>query len=241
LKTTTEFKLNKSTAQLKRVFILLFVIMGLATITSAQIVLIKGKLYESDSFSKIPFAIISLKGKMTAVTSDESGYFEINCARTDTLHIRHISYQIAYFPVKKFHDSSHKIVKLYLKKKQVSLNQIIVSGNRLREDKKEEYKRHLERVKPSISNPVSAIYETFSRRGKERTKMDEIYQRLLFRDELEARLPPQKLWLITYDRSVKVDDLLLLCPISSYFLKYSSDYEFYYHFNKCWEQYKRSR
>ena len=205
----------------------------------AQTYLLKASLYEVDSFSRIPFAVISLKGKMTAVTSDESGYFEINCLKTDTLQIRHISFDVAYVPVRKILDSTSKIPRIYLRKKQVNLIQVTISGNRLSQEKKEEYQRHLDRVKPTISSPISAIYESLSRRGKERSKMDEIYSALLLRDKLEVRIPPSKLFLITNDRSIKLDDLLGLCPVNNYFVTNTSDYVFFLHFTRCWEEYKK--
>jgi hypothetical protein len=85
------------------------------------------------------------------------------------------------------------------------------------------------------------VYESLSRRGKERSQMDAIYSELLLRDQLETRLPPRKLFLITNDKSVKLDDLLVLCPVSSYFVMNASDYDFFYHFTQCWDEFKKRR
>jgi len=222
----------------------LFVFILLVSINfsaSAQTFLFKATLYEQDSFSKIPFAVVSIKGKMDATFTDESGNFEIPCRLSDTLVISHITYKKHFIPIRKLADSTQKRVKIYLKRKDVELSAVTISGKRLSKEKKEEYQRHLERVRPTISSPISAIYESVSRRGKERSKMDEIYEDLLRRDMLEQRLPPRKLFLITNDRSVKLDDLLILCPVTGYFVKNASDYVFFYHFSQCWDQYKNQR
>lgn len=208
---------------------------------SAQSFTFRATLYEQDSFSKIPFAVVSIKGKMDATFTDESGNFEIPCRLSDTLVISHVTYNKHFIPIKKLADSTKKRVKIYLRRKDVELVAVTISGKRLTKEKKEEYQRHLERVRPTISSPISAIYESVSRRGKERTKMDEIYQDLLTRDLLEQRLPPRKLFLITNDRSVTLDDLLILCPVTGYFVKKSSDYAFFYHFSQCWDEYKKQR
>ncbi len=206
----------------------------------AQNFTLKAWLYESDSFSKIPFAVVSLKNKFTATTSDESGYFEINCTKSDTLIVGHVGYQKRFIPVKKLCDSSTGKLKIYLKKKSVELIPVTISGKRLSDDKKEEINRHLNRSVPTISSPISLIYENFSRNGRERTKMDAIYSDLLLRDQIEIRLPSRKLYLITNDKSVKLDDLLMLCPVSSYFVLNASEYDFFYHFSQCWETFKRN-
>lgn len=207
----------------------------------SQSYLLKAWLYEMDSFSRVPFAVVSIKNKMTATTSDETGYFELQCDLNDTLVTGHVGYQKVYLSIKKLADTSNGKIKIYLKRKSVELVPVTISGKRLSEEKKEEYQRHLDRIRPTISSPISAIYESLSRRGKERSQMDVIYSELLLRDQLETRLPPRKLFLITNDKSVKLDDLLVLCPVSSYFVLNASDYEFFYHFSRCWDEYKKGR
>ncbi|MFM9944411.1 MAG: hypothetical protein ACKVQB_04190 [Bacteroidia bacterium] len=219
---------------------LLFFLITIQLVT-AQSYVFKAWLYEADSFSRVPFAVVSIKNKMTATTSDETGYFELVCDMKDTLVVGHITYIKMYIPIKNLVDYSKGKIMIYLKRKEVELVPVTISGKRLTNEKKEEYQRHLERVRPSISNPISMIYESLSRRGKERSQMDEIYSELLLRDQLETRLPPRKLFLITNDRSVKLDDLLMLCPVSSYFVLNASDYDFFLHFSGCWDEYKKRR
>lgn len=214
------------------------VILFLSSSLLAQNIRLKATLLETDSFSRIPFAIVSLKGKMDATITDESGNFDIMCAKTDTLVISHVTYKKTFIPVRRVWDTANRNIRIIISRKDVDLVQVTISGKRLTKEKKEEYQRHLDRYQPTISSPISAIYEKFSRKGKERSKMDEIYEGLLLRDLLEQRLPPRKLFLITNDRSVTLDDLLILCPVSNYFAGNASDYVFFLHFSKCWEDYK---
>jgi len=209
--------------------------------TYSQSFMLRASLYEQDSFSRVPFAVVGIKGTMYATTTDESGYFELQCKRSDTLVISHVSYGRLLIPIRKIGDSTDKKKKIYLKKREIEIVPVTISGKKLSKEKKEEYERHLNRSRPTISSPISLIYESLSRRGKERTKMDEIYQILILRDQLETRLPPRKLFLITNDKSVKLDDLLILCPVSSYFVLHASDYVFFYHFTQCWDEYKKQR
>ena len=97
-----------------------------------------------DSFSKVPFAVVSLKGKMTATTSDEAGYFEIQCNITDTLVLGHVTYQRTYISIKKLVETSGKNIKIYLKRKQVELVPVTITGKRLSQEKKEEYSNELQ-------------------------------------------------------------------------------------------------
>ncbi|MCB9251933.1 MAG: carboxypeptidase-like regulatory domain-containing protein [Flavobacteriales bacterium] len=205
----------------------------------AQQVRFKGRLVETDSFSKIPFAVVGLKGKLDATITDETGYFELYCNLKDTLVVSHVGFQKLFRSVRNCYDSTKKVNAIYVARKNFDLVPVTITGKRLSKEKVEEYEKHLNRVKPNISSPISAIYESLSRRGKERTKMDEIYRGLLLRDQLEQRLPPRKLYLITNDKSVKLDDLLILCPVTNYFVLNASDYVFFYHFTQCWEEYRR--
>lgn len=222
-----------------KVFLSLFLLISSNNLFSQNLIL-KAWLIDSDSFTKISFAVVSIKGKPTATTTDEKGFFEINCNIKDTLIIRHLSYNLTKIAVKKIGDTTVKKKYIYLTKKENTFQQITISGNKLSEEKKEEYKKHLNRIKPTAKSPISLMYEGWSRKGKERKKMDEIYSQLLLRDELETRIPPKKLFLITNDRSVKLDDLLIICPVSAEFVKYASDYDFFYHFSKCWDFYKKN-
>ena len=88
-----------------------------------------------DSFSKVPFAVVSIKGKMTATTSDEAGYFEIQCNITDTLVLGHVTYQRTYISIKKLVETSGKNIKIYLKRKQVELVPVTITGKRLSQEK----------------------------------------------------------------------------------------------------------
>ncbi len=216
-------------------FLLFFCIASI----NAQNFILKATLYESDSFTKIPFAVVSLKNKFTATTSDETGYFELTCNKWDTLIVGHVGYQKMFIPAHTLYDSINGKKKIYLKRKSIELIPVTISGKRLSDDKLQEFNRHLNRSVPTISSPISLIYEKFSRNGQERTKMDAIYSELILRDQVEKRLPPRKLFLITNDMSVKLDDLLILCPVSSYFVLQASDYDFYYYFSQCWTAFKR--
>lgn len=200
---------------------------------------LRALLIDSDSFTRIPFAVVSLKGKTIATSTDERGYFEIDCSAKDTLIIRHVSYELKKIPIKKIADSSQNKVKIYLSKKENTISQVTINGNKLSKEKKEEYQRHIDRVRPTVTSPISFLYEELSRKGRERKKMDEIYSQLLQRDAIEQRIPPRKLYMITNDRSVTVEDLLIICPVTAEFVKNASDYDFYYHFSKCWEWYKK--
>lgn len=235
------FKIRYNLNLLKQAFICLFILILFKSSASGQSITFKAWLYEADSFTRVPFAVVSIKNKTVATTSDETGYFELPCNINDTLVVGHITYVRSYLPIKKLRDSSQGKIKIYLYRKDVELVPVTINGRRLSQEKKEEYQHHLERVRPTISSPISAIYENLSRRGKERSKMDEIYSALLLRDQLEMRLPPRKLFLITGDRSVKLDDLLVLCPVDSYFVMYASDYAFFAFFSHCWDEYKKRR
>jgi hypothetical protein len=221
----------------KRLILFLLAFLGSSNLTWSQSRFVKVWLYEEDSFTRVPFVVVSIKNKTTATLSDEAGYLELYCDRNDTLVVGHVTYQRMYIPVKNLGDSTKN--KIYLKKIRVELVPVTISGNRLSKSKIEEYQHHLNRTRPNISSPISLIYESLSRRGKERTKMDLIYSELLLRDQLEQRLPPRQLFLITGNRSVTLDNLLMLCPVDSYFVMYSSEYDFFYHFSKCWEDYKK--
>lgn len=234
---TVNFKNIQYKNSIKVLFIIIFFQFSSINIY-AQNIKLKAWIVDSDSFTRVSFAVVSIKGKTIATTTDERGFFEITCKITDTIQIRHLSYNLTTLAAKKIVDSTKSKYFIYLTKKEVTIQQIIISGKKLPDEKKEEFNIHLNRIRPTGASPISLMYEKWSRKGKERSKMDDIYSELLLRDELEARIPPQKLFLITNDRSVKLDDLLIICPLSADFVKKATDYDFFLHFYNCWKKFK---
>lgn len=206
----------------------------------SQNIKLKAWLMDNDSFTKISFAVVSIKGKTIVTSTDERGYFEIDCSLKDTLILRHVSYELKKIALKNVFDTLQKQLKIYMTKKENTFSQVTINGNKLSKEKKEEYKKHIDRYRPTLKSPISLIYEGISRKGKERKKMDEIYSQLLLKDAIEQRLQPRKLFMITNDRSVTIDDLLIICPVTAEFVKNASDYDFYYHFSKCWAWYQKN-
>jgi hypothetical protein len=205
----------------------------------AQPVVIKGYITEKDSSTTIPFAyVVNKKSGVGTVTSDK-GYFEIRANLTDTILISCIGYiarkietrQIVELPSYKIHQGIILFAKTY------NLNTVMISPKELSQNQKSFYERFINVPAPPLTSPISALYYQYSKEGRERQKLIEIYKKELFFERAERRL--------AYFFSVKKIDLskfderafIMFCKLNEELVNYANDYDFYYKVSRCFDEY----
>jgi hypothetical protein len=205
----------------------------------AQSVVIKGYITEKDSSTTIPFAyVVNKKSGVGTVTSDK-GYFEIRANATDTILISCIGYiarkieakEILELPSYKIHQGIILFAKTY------NLNTVMISPKELTQNQKNFYERFINVPAPPLTSPISALYYEYSKEGRERQKLIEIYKKELFFERAERRL--------AYFFNVKKVDLskfderafIMFCKLTEEVVNYANDYDFYYKVSRCFDDY----
>ena len=205
----------------------------------AQSTVIKGYITEKDSSTTIPFAyVVNKKSGVGTVTSDK-GYFELRANATDTILISCIGYiarkiaakEILELPSYKIHQGVILFAKTY------NLNTVMISPKELTQNQKNFYERFINVPAPPLTSPISALYYEYSKEGRERQKLIEIYKKELFFERAERRL--------AYFFNVKKVDLskfderafIMFCKLTEDVVNYANDYDFYYKVSRCFDDY----
>ncbi len=205
----------------------------------AQSTVIKGYITEKDSSTTIPFAyVVNKKSGVGTVTSDK-GYFELRANATDTILISCIGYIARKIAAKEILElQSYKIHQgVILFAKTYNLNTVMISPKELSQNQKNFYERFINVPAPPLTSPISALYYEYSKEGRERQKLIEIYKKELFFEKAERRL--------AYFFNVKKVDLskfderafIMFCKLTEDVVNYANDYDFYYKVSRCFDDY----
>ena len=205
----------------------------------AQSIVIKGYITEKDSSTTIPFAYVVNKKSGVGTVSSDKGYFEIRANPTDTILISCIGYIARKIETKELLDlPSYKIHQgIILFAKTYNLNAVMISPKELTQNQKSFYERFINVPAPPLTSPISALYYEYSKEGRERQKLIEIYKKELFFERAERRL--------AYFFSVKKIDLskfderafIMFCKLTEDVVNYANDYDFYYKVSRCFDDY----
>ncbi len=218
---------------------IVFLLLAFSLECIAQSTVIKGYITEKDSSTTIPFAyVVNKKSGVGTVTSDK-GYFEIRANATDTILISCIGYiackiaakEILELPSYKIHQGVILFAKTY------NLNTVMISPKELTQNQKNFYERFINVPAPPLTSPISALYYEYSKEGRERQKLIEIYKKELFFERAERRL--------AYFFNVKKVDLskfderafIMFCKLTEDVVNYANDYDFYYKVSRCFDDY----
>lgn len=206
---------------------------------NAQQVIIKGYITEKDSSTSIPFAYVVNKKSGVGTVSSDKGYFEIKANLTDTILISCIGYIARKIETKKILElPSFKVHQgIILFAKTYNLNSVMISPKELSQNQKSFYERFINVPAPPLTSPISALYYQYSKEGRERQKLIEIYKKELFFERAEKRL--------AYFFSVKKIDLskfderafIMFCKLNEELVNYANDYDFYYKVSRCFDEY----
>ncbi len=165
---------------------------------------VSGTVLQPDKVTPVPGAGIIKYGTNTAVVSDEQGKFLIDIEENDTLLVRAVGYKPLLYLPKKLPVSELR-VNIVLQEDSVMLGEVEVTSrpseemiqralrNMKREDpeyvKRPGYRPELEPgppappPPPTILNPMTFLYDMFSKEGKQNQKL----QQLLLIEEMKRR------------------------------------------------------
>ncbi len=205
----------------------------------AQGIVIKGYITEKDTISTIPFAYVVNKKNGTGTVCSDKGYFELSAQLNDTILISSIGFVARKIATKDILELPTFKAKrsIVLFSKTYNLNTVIINPRELSENQKSVYERFINQPQPSLTSPISALYYEYSKEGRERKKLVEIYKRELFFEKTEKRLDyffaVKKVDLTTFDARA----FILFCRITEDFVEEATDYEFYYKVTRCFDEY----
>lgn len=193
---------------------------------------ITGKITEADSLRPIPFAFVVNKKTGNGSVADAEGKFTISSSNSDTL----VFSALGYLPRKmKAADVHRRCVSLF--PSVTSLPDVIISSHRMSVNERRYIERFINVPKPDFSSPVSALYEQFSREGKSREKLRQLYEKKLYLEDFRERCLPffrsRKINLADFD----IEEFCYYCKLSPEFIRTADNYSFFFNISRCFDSY----
>lgn len=209
---------------------------------------IKGTVYDPGNKGSIPNLMIVNKRTQQGYFGTNSGYFELDVKRTDTLIIAATGFQTIKIFLKDSILDPSKNISIALKKLEINLKPVEIFTKRdLEEIQKDidslgyEKEDYMLQGADVLESPITALYQAFSRRERNKRLVAEMRNndrrrellKELFRKYVDNDI-------ITLDNA-DFDDFVDFSNVSENFMKTSTQYEFIMYIKKRFEVYQMVR
>ncbi len=229
-------------------FLLLFSLLVSAALAQDEMIRIKGTVYDPGNKGSIPNLMIVNKRTQQGYFGTNSGYFELDVKRTDTLIIAATGFQTIKIFLKDSILDPSKNISIALKKLEINLKPVEIFTKRdLEEIQKDidslgyEKEDYMLQGADVLESPITALYQAFSRRERNKRLVAEMRNndrrrellKELFRKYVDNDI-------ITLDNA-DFDDFVDFSNVSENFMKTSTQYEFIMYIKKRFEVYQMVR
>ena len=201
-------------------------------------------MYDKDSITPMQYAYVINKNASNGIVTNDKGEFSLRIHIGDTLCISYVGYFMTTLYTCLLKDSvknSVLNVKIYLQQKTSQLSAVVIASHSFSKEQKETYQRKIDEYSRGISSPlaspISALYYTFSKKGKELQKLSVLYRQLEVNERKESRLSPDRVRRITGNDTLNVNDFLNYCFLPDQFIFYASDYDLFLTIKKYYARY----
>jgi len=212
--------------------------------TFSQNMVIKGIVYDKDSITPMPFSYVVNKNSSSGTLADEAGNFSLTIHTGDTVIFSYLGYTVTKIFTHLLKDSvrnSLLTVKVFLRPKLSEFKPVIIYSHSITKEAKELYERRINEYHRGISSPlaspISFLYYTFSKKGKELQKLVTLYQQMLVEETKEHRLSSSNIRAITGNDTLDVKEFLNASFLPDQFVLSASDYDLFLAVKNCYKRY----
>ncbi len=213
-----------------------------------KVVRVTGTVYDPNNRGTIPNLMVVNKRTQQGYFGNNSGYFEVDIHKEDTLIIAATGFTTIKIS---FRDSVYRdlyLVNIPMKRLEIQLKQVEIFTKR----DLEEIQKDIETLgyndedymlsgADAFSSPITALYQAFSRREKNKRMVAEMRnndrRRELLKELFRKYVDADIIQLSNSD----FDDFVDFCGVSDSFLKNSTQYEFIMYIKKKFEVYRMVR
>jgi hypothetical protein len=211
-------------------------------------IFVSGLVYDPDNRGAIPNLMVVNKRSQQGYFGYNTGHFEIRCLKSDTLIIAATGFTTLKISFRDSVPQTHYNIKIALAKLSVQLKTVEIFTKRdLEEIQKdieslgyEESDYRLTGV-DAVSSPITALYQAFSRRERNKRMVAEMInndrRRALLKELFQKYVDHDIIQLNNFE----FDDFVDFCQVSDEFIKRSTQYEFIMYVKKRFEIYRMLR
>jgi len=185
----------------------LFILISLfvSEIAHAQLTL-RGKIMDSDTSTAMPFVYVINKSSGNGTMSDNDGRFTIFTSDSDTLICTFVGYSKLIMPVRQLKRNEKGEVVLVMNKLLIQLGVVNITTFKIKPYERDYMRKIIDESKmPTLNylgSPITALYMTWSREGKQIRKLAKIFEDLLIEEQVQKKLSPEILRKLTGDEKV---------------------------------------
>ena len=219
-----------------------FAIDGLAQRTY----LIQGTVVDDDS-TTIPFTYVINNRNGNGCVSDFNGKFSITARDRDTISFSYVGFtkkKVFVVLIKNTSDSTKQVLKIVLHKGMVNLNTFTATAFKIKPSERDYMKRVIGHQRPTgwdaLNSPITALYETFSHKGKAQRKLAGIFEQIFIDEQVAQKLNPEILRRLTGDETIDFEKFKKYCySVSDQFILNHEGYELYDAIMQCYRRWKK--
>lgn len=195
----------------------------------------------------MPFVNLINQRNGNGTITDYNGHFTIIAQNNDTLIFSYVGFARKKIPVaqiKNLNDSTKRVLKVVMKAMMVNLAPISVAATRYKPNEIDYMKRYTKEHRKltlleNAESPITALYNQFSRKGKEQRKLREIFERILIEEEVAKKFNPEILRQLTEDEFIDYYAFRKYCwYISDDFILSHEGYDLYAPIMDCYKRWK---
>ena len=185
----------------------------------------------------------------TLSITDKSGFFSLSMHKSHVLRISAIGFKTYYYTLKEQNVNDLGYVKITLQTITVGLKNVDIVA---KEEQRAEhlfrpkplpapftfgYQGEQHKVKPSVMNPISLLYNWLSKEGKQNRKLEELLKQEEVKKLVANRYESDLIWELTGYAGKELERFKEQCNLSDYFVANASDYELLYKIKECYNTY----
>lgn len=216
--------------------------------THAQQNYVYGRTLGAEYINIVQLASVVNVTTKTKSISSRQGYFKLAAQATDTIIITAVGYDSLFI----YGQSMQQDTQLFfLTPRNIMLKEArIIASNPKRDSLARaaaeflkndplmnNYDRILNRPKGGLMNPLTAMYEQFSKAGKDASKFEDFLAYMEKQKKVDSRFNKTLVFKATGLTGLKADSFLLFCKPNKEFVLTASDYELILAVKKCYADY----
>lgn len=207
---------------------------------------VKGIVVEPDSITPMPFVYVINAQTGLGQMSDGNGRFAIVASDKDSIIFSYVGYSRLKLSAAKLYKGVYKDSKVIMIESGYKLNQVVVSGFKLKPYEKDYMKRVIQGSKTSVLNamesPITALYMQFSQKGREQRKLAKIFEDIFIQEEVAKKFNPEILRKLTGDDKIDFEVFRKYCYyLSNDYIITHDGYDLYYRVMDCYYRWKDER
>jgi hypothetical protein len=236
--------------------VFLFLFIGVSTQINAQQLALYGRTISAQQAEIVQLASITNINTGKKYISNRQGYFKLFYATNDTVLITAVGYDSVYIKTSTLDTNmANDTILVILKSKVVRLKELrVVSSNPIRDSiaraaaeflkndpLMNNYDRVLKREKGGLMSPLTAMYQQFSKEGRDAVRFEEFMAYMEKQKQADRKYNRNAVKRVTDLPDMQLDEFMLFCRLDKDFVINASEYDLVSAIRKCLPNFRAGR